>query len=286
LHSWEKDVPFVTRELGMNAIKSRTIPLSPARKMVIELMHHARKVPALPLARQLDLAEVAAARQALGPAPSWPALFLRAYSRVGQIHPELRRAYIRWPYPHFYEHPYSVGSVLIERDWQGEAVVLGAKIRDPAAMPLDEIERRLRRFRTAPVDEINYFRQYLRTGRMPALLRRFLFWHTINCSGRKRAKRLGTFVLSSLGSLGVEQIHPISPLTTYLTYGPISVTGEVVVKIIYDHRVMDGRCVARCLVDLEKVFQSDILDDLRARRALKCPPALSDSESGMLVGHS
>ena len=67
---------------------------------------------------------------------------------------------------------------------------------------------------------------------------------TLNLSGFKRAKRLGTFTISSLGNLGVEQHHPISPLTTYLTFGPISASGEVNVKIIYDHRVMDGRTVA------------------------------------------
>ena len=34
-------------------------------------------------------------------------------------------------------------------------------------------------------------------------------------------------------------------------------------KVIYDHRVMDGRTVARILVRLEEVLQGAILDEVR-----------------------
>jgi hypothetical protein len=86
-------------------------------------------------------------------------------------------------------------------------------------------------------------------------------------SGLKRSKRFGTFGLSSYGALGAEQIHPISPLTTTLTYGPIDpVTGRVIVKLIYDHRVLDGAYVARRLRDVEDVLNGPILDELRENR--------------------
>ena len=83
-------------------------------------------------------------------------------------------------------------------------------------------------------------------------------------SGLKRSKRFGTFGLSSYGALGAEQIHPISPLSTTLTYGPIDpVTGRVIVKLIYDHRVLDGAYVARRLRDVEEVLNGPILAELR-----------------------
>jgi hypothetical protein len=104
----------------------------------------------------------------------------------------------------------------------------------------------------------------LRSGRLPGWLRRFLYWITLSWSGRTRAKRLGTFMVSSYGSLGAEQLHPISPYTTLLTFGPISAAGDVVVKLIYDHRVLDGRLIARCLAHLETIFHTTILDELRA----------------------
>jgi pyruvate/2-oxoglutarate dehydrogenase complex dihydrolipoamide acyltransferase (E2) component len=82
-------------------------------------------------------------------------------------------------------------------------------------------------------------------------------------SGVKRAKRFGTFMVSSYGSLGAEQLHPLSFHTTLLTFGPIAPEGNVVVKLVYDHRVMDGRTVASCLADLDEVLHTAVLEELR-----------------------
>jgi hypothetical protein len=237
-------------------------PLSPARKMVLEWMHHARRIPSLPLARELDLGPLPVVRRGAAAPPSWTALFAKAYGLVSRDHPGLRRALIGWPWPHLYEHPVSEAAFLIERQWQGENVVLGAKVRRPEELSLFDLDARLRHFREAPVLSVSAFRQVLRLGRLPWWLRRFTLWQSLNLSGYKRAKRLGTFMISSLGNLGVEQLHPLTPLTTYLTFGPIHPEGRVVAKIIYDHRVLDGREVARCLVDLEQVLRTRIAAEL------------------------
>jgi hypothetical protein len=63
-------------------------------------------------------------------------------------------------------------------------------------------------------------------------------------------------------------MHPLTALTTYFTYGPISADGTVTLKVIYDHRVMDGRTVARILVRLEEVLRGAILDEVRGLAAL------------------
>jgi hypothetical protein len=248
------------------ARKGVRLKVSPARRLVLELLHHARKVPSLPLAKTFDLADLAAARGEASSPPSWVAIFMRAYGLSAENHPELRRAFIRWPLPHFYEHPHSECAVLIEREHHTEQIVLGAKIRAPERLTLAAIDAELRHFKEAPLWEVNYFRQLLRIARLPALIRRFLFWHSLDWSGYKRAKRFGTFMISSLGSQGVEQFHPLTPLTTYLTFGPVSPAGAVTVKIIYDHRVMDGRAVARCLNDLEQVLRGPMLAELRGLR--------------------
>ena len=238
--------------------------LSPARRMVIEMLHHARKVPSVPVARSMNVAAVAEARRQAAAAPSWTGVFIRAYALVARRHAGLRRALIPWPYPHLYEHPHSVCALVVEREWQGEAVLLGAKIRAPEETPLTVIHRHIRRFKEAPVWDIADFRQALRVGRLQAFLRRFTFWQSLYLSGFKRAKRLGTFLVSSYGSLGAEQLHPLSPHTTLLTFGPISPAGDVVVKVVYDHRVLDGRCVAQCLNDLEQILHTQILEELRS----------------------
>ena len=54
----------------------------------------------------------------------------------------------------------------------------------------------------------------------------------------------------------------MSPLTTTLTFGPIDDAGDVCVKIIYDHRVLDGAYVARRLQDLEDALHGPVLEEL------------------------
>jgi len=127
-------------------------------------------------------------------------------------------------------------------------------------------------------------------SRVPRPVRRLLWWSTLNVSGFKRAKRFGTFGLTSYGSLGAESLHPISPLTTTLTYGPIDpATGQVVVKLIYDHRVLDGAYIARRLRDIEDTLHGPILDELRRdpalQRWIRERPALVRLGDGTLVQH-
>jgi hypothetical protein len=63
--------------------------------------------------------------------------------------------------------------------------------------------------------------------------------------------------------LGAESLHPLSPLTATLTFGPISRKGKVRVRIIYDHRVCDGSVVARALARLEQILNEDLSAELR-----------------------
>jgi len=252
---------------AMSPVRGTSIKLSPARKQVVEMLHHARKVPSIPVSRVMQIGETVRARAEAWDPPSWTAVFLRAYGLVALRVPELRRCLMPWPRRHLYEHPFSIGALVVERDIDGEPVLLAAKIRAPESTPLHAIQQRIRFLKETPVREVGEFRQLLRLGRMPGFLRRFLFWQSLNWSGAKRAKRFGTFMVSSYGSLGAEQVHPLTPLTTLLTFGPIAPNGEVTVKIVYDHRVMDGRTVARALGTLEQVLRGQMVDELGAFRS-------------------
>lgn len=237
----------------------RVLPLSLGRRLVGDLLHYAKKVPSLPLARDCWIDPLIRARAGMPNPPTWTALMMKAYGIVAARLPELRRAYVPYPWARLYEHPRSDCAILIERSIDGESIVLAAKVLDPATAPLHEIDDHLKRFRQDDVESISPFRQLLRLGRLPKLLRRFVYWSTLGFSGYKRARRFGTFMMSSLGNLGIEQIHPLTPLTTYFTFGPIHPDGWVNLKIIYDHRVMDGRTVARALVDLESILNHELI---------------------------
>ena len=118
-------------------ITGRTISLSPHRRLVNELLVHAKRVPSNPIERDCQISEIAELREQLRVAPSWQAIFIKAFGIVNQRFPELRRAWIPFPYARIYEHPHCEVAVLVEREWQGEKIVLAAKIQQPENMSID-----------------------------------------------------------------------------------------------------------------------------------------------------
>jgi hypothetical protein len=241
----------------------RSIPLSLPRRWIVDLLHFAQKVPTVPVQRRIDLRAVIDARSRLVKRPSWAALFARAYGLVAREVAPLRRYYLSFPWPRLYEFPYSIASVAIEREWQGEPAVFFAHLRSPETQTVSSLDDHLRAFKEKPITDFGLFRRALQIARYPRPLRRLAWWYGLNTNGAKRAKRIGTFGLSVYSGLGSESLHPLSPLTTTLNYGVIE-NGWVTVRVIYDHRVMDGGTVARAQSRLEEVMNDDVVKELRS----------------------
>ena len=256
----------------MREPKGVVFPLSVPRRLIADLLHFAGRVPSIPLSRMMDVAALRAARRLHPDRPSWSVIFMKAYAQVAMEHPPLRRALLEWPLERIYEHPQTNCSLAIERTYEGEQGVFFGMFRAPEGQTLGELQRSLVEFKEAPLGEIGFFRRMIRISRFPRIVRRFLWTASLNASGRGRAKRFGTFGVTTLGGQGVEQIHPLSPLTTTLTFGPIDPKGLVTVKIIYDHRVLDGAYVARCLVELEQTLNGAILEELSRGETRKVLP--------------
>ncbi len=253
----------------MSQPSGRNLRLSLPRRFVCDLLHFARKVPTVPVQRRLNLAAVVEARRAAAPRPSWAAIFTKAYGFVCAARPELRRAYLSFQTPHLYEHPTSVASVAVERRFGDEDGVLFGHVTGAERHGLAELDRRIKAFKELPLEQVGAFRHALRISAWPRPLRRLAWWFGLNVSGRKRAHFLGTYGVSTYSGLGAASLHPLSPLTTALNYGVIDADGGVDVRIIYDHRVMDGATVARALQDLDRVLQCEILAELRYLRAVE-----------------
>jgi len=254
----------------MHEPKGRPVPLSAPRRFIIDLVHFARQVPSVPVSRVMDLSPLAAARVSHPSRPSWSVLFMKAYALVAAAHPPLRRALLTFPWLRLYEHPQTICALALERQFEGdegleEGIFVGL-FRAPEEQSISQLQEALDWYKGEPLEKVGFFRQMLRMSRVPTPVRRFLWWSTLQVSGQKRAKRFGTFGLSSYGALGAESLHPISPLTTTMTYGPIAPSGQVCVKLIYDHRVLDGAYIARRLQDIEATLTGAILEELRRGR--------------------
>jgi hypothetical protein len=229
-----------------------------------DVLHFARQVPSVPVQRHMNLGPLLAARQACPVRPSWVALFAKAYSRIAVENPRLRQSYLSFPYPRLYQHAESVATISVERTYQGDDAIFFARLKAPDRQSLSGLDEHLRRWKTAPVEEVAPFRNALRFTRLPRLLRRLGWWIALNAYGPRREKHFGTFGISVYSSLGVDSLHPIAPMTTVLNYGRIADDGQVDVRIVYDHRVLDGAIIARTLLRLEEVLCGDMVAELAA----------------------
>lgn len=238
----------------------RTVPFSPPRRVLLDMLRLAQEVPSVPVQRRMRIAEVVRARGLLGERPSWQSVFLRAFALVSMEFPALRRVYLGGWRPRLYESRSSVCMVAVEREYAGEPVVFIGRIPQPEQTSLFVINEQIRRFQESPIDEIGAFRRTILLGRLPGLLRRWILRRRF--AGVRRARRCGTFGVSVYSALGAESLHPLAPVTCLLNYGVIDSEGEVTVRVTYDHRVVDGAEMARALARLEAVMKDQIVDEL------------------------
>jgi hypothetical protein len=244
-------------------MRGRAIPLSISRRLVIDLLYFAKGIPTVPVQRRMSLGPLMAARAACRDRPRWTAMFTKAFALMADEFPEMRRAYVKMPWPHLYEYPISNAAIIVEREYNGEPALFSLSIKEPARRPLHGIGNELERAATGPVEDIGEFRRAIQVARLPRPLRRTLWWIGLNV-GRQRGNYFGTFALSVYSALGAESLHPLSPLTTLLTYGVMDSGGHLDVRIVYDHRVMNGATVARALGRLEEILNSVILKEVRS----------------------
>jgi hypothetical protein len=245
-------------------MRGRAIPLSVPRRIVTDLMRFAAAVPSVPVERLMDLQAVIAARNACSERPPWVGILAKAYGLTAQEFPELRRIFVKWPWPYLYEYDSSVAAVTIERIYEGEPFVVLLLIKDPAERRISQIARLIHNAMEAPIDQFRDFERLVTLGRLPGLLRRPIMWLGFNIA-RARAKYFGTFAVTAVSFMGADALHLPTWSTTLLTFGVFRPNGQVPVRITMDHRIFDGVTVARILARLEAILNGPILEELRAQ---------------------
>jgi hypothetical protein len=99
-------------------------------------------------------------------------------------------------------------------------------------------------------------------SRLPLPLRRLIWWLGLYGDGALRGYFFGTFGISAVASQGAAALHVLSPLTTTINYGVLESDGSLEVRLVYDHRVLDGAPIARALVALEATLHGPIRAEL------------------------
>jgi hypothetical protein len=244
----------------------RSLALTPFRRLVADLMRFSQKVPAVTAERRMSLASLRRARLRCAPRPAWVVLFAKALALVARRHPELRRSYMAFPWPRFYESHSSTATINVERRLADETIVVQCVIRRPENRSLSELDAMIRHFQSEPVERLRWYERAVAMSKVPWPVRPVLWWGALNVLGRRRCDNFGTFGLSSVAGHGAGLLHIIPVLSSMLHYGLFSEGGELDMRLTWDHRVMDGALAARILVELEKTLQGEIVAELTAMR--------------------
>jgi hypothetical protein len=243
-------------------MRGRSRALSPEQRLTVDLLRFTRGVPVITDRRDMKLGGLIAARAQCTVRPRWIAIFAKAYALVARDMPQLRLAYLPFPWPHFYEYPTSVAMMLVGRVHESQTFHFNFTIRDPAALPLSEIDRRITHAVEQPPDQVPEFRRAIAFARLPTPLRRCLMWLGYNI-GRQRPKYFGTFWLTTLTDRRASALLVVG--TTRLSYARFTGDGTIDVRVGVDHRAIDGVTPERVLKRLEEVLTGPIVDELRER---------------------
>lgn len=253
----------MTRERG------RTVALSPARRVICDLLDAGVGLPLVPFEKTINLADVAEARLDAQPRPSWCSIFTKAYATVVAARPALRRVFLTFPWQRMYESQQTTADVAVQARLHGEDVLVFVTMRAPHLQSLQSLDRVIHEGRSNPQERADRFRRACRLTPLPRLVRRAIWWSLLNVSGRKRSRYFGTFGVSSVSNWGVDSLRPIAPCTTVLHYGTLQPNGDVAIRVTFDHRVMDGGEIAAAMVDLERVLRKDMLFELLSLQPIR-----------------
>ena len=176
----ERGCPVEERRGGMPQPKCRKRPLSLGRRMLCDYLHFSGRGQTAAAERLMQLADVVAARCAASPRPSWGAIMTKAFALAARNHPPMRSAYFSFPWGHIGEYESQIASVIVDRRVGDEDVIFLAPLVRPEEQSLQALDAHLRRYKEEPVETFRAFREAMLLGRLPGVLRRFLWWLSLN----------------------------------------------------------------------------------------------------------
>lgn len=248
----------------MTGEKGQYIRQSLPRKWMADMLHFSHRVPVVAAERILRVRAAVEARKKTGLAVSWNAMMVKTMALVSQHLPEMRRAYLPYPWPRLYEAPYSVASVILDREFEGEHATLMAPILYPERLSLIDLDAKLNRLKTAPFREIGSYRRLIRNTRFPLPIRRLLWSMGLYGSGLFRARTFGTYAVNSVAAFRARMLTMTTPITSCLYYNSVSRDGEMAIQFAFDHRVFDGYMGGRVGSEIERVLNNEIVAELKS----------------------
>src|SRR5205823_2779051 len=123
-----------------------------------DFLHASMRVPLVSVQKTMDLPALVAARHAAQPRPSWCSMFTKAFATVVAATPELRRAFLAFPFERLYQSSDIVADIAVECELADERAVVRVPIKRPDSRSLLDIDRRIALCKGDPVKELSCYR--------------------------------------------------------------------------------------------------------------------------------
>jgi hypothetical protein len=244
-------------------------PVARERRHTLFFLDEIRPWAPVFLDTDVDMARVRAHRAAAGGRGrpySTVAYVLYTAARVLAAHPAANAA-IRGRSRPRVAHYHSVhGKVTLDKTLNGKRVVLAAVLRNLHQADLDEIQRRLQRYRDGDPNTMPEFAPTRMLHKLPWPVGRMAYSLGVRPLGR-RSGAMGTFAVTSLGHRSVDTFFSVGGATITLGLGriaerPMARDGQVVIaptmrlSLTFDHRVIDGAEAADILAEIKEGLES------------------------------
>jgi len=247
----------------------RRIALSNGRRLVDDVIHMASRMPLASVSCEWDLPDIARLRRIVRPRISWNVLVMKAHAAACSQMPRFQSGYVKFPWPHLYQHHQNVCMMTISRKYMGEERLLFARFNEPDNLTLEELQEQYDHFRKAPVDEIKQFRHQVGFARWPGPVRRLAWWALFNVWPKKRAFHMGTFGMSVSGYKGAYGAYHLGPNTTTIGVDPMPRKGKSRIVLTFDHRVVDGVPATELLFRVRHILNTAIRVELAAMAGVR-----------------
>jgi hypothetical protein len=262
--------------------------ISLSRRVIIDLMRASADVPFVAVRRTLSIGRLAAARKSLRNRPAWAAIFAKAFAILAAEQPILRRVYLKWPWPHFYDFPQTLAMIVVAPDATPDGVLL-FPVKAPDLTSLAEADAMIRSAKSQPIEATPFFRKTMMVTRLPQPLRRLAWAIGLNF-GRQRGNYLGTLLVTSVAAFGGGEVEALGPQSFILSYDKVSDDGTIDVMIRWDHRIADAAFIGGELSRLEQILNNPLSDEILAlvanERATAAPTLARRIDPGLASGIS
>jgi hypothetical protein len=246
-------------------MRGRVRKISLSRRVIVDLMRASKDVPFVAVRRTLWIGPLAAARKGLRNRPAWAAIFAKGFAILASEQPILRRVFLKWPQPHFYEFPQTLAMIVVVPDAAPDGVLL-FPVKAPDLVSLAEANARIRKAKTGPLEATPFFRKTMMVTRLPQPIRR-LAWAVGLNFGRQRGNYFGTLLITSVAAFGGGEVEALGPQSFILSYDRLSGDNSIDVMIRWDHRITDAAFIGSELSRLEQILNSQIADEMLALAA-------------------